>query len=119
MSFSTIKKVAIVAGAAALALILWHWVLPVALPFALGALVSLAAEPLARLLCRRLKVPRTAASGVAVTVALVAIGSLAVLATALLLRQLTSLSHTICTTHVDFTTCYVTYIKCVHRLTVF
>ena len=94
MSFSTIKKVAIVAGAAALALILWHWVLPVALPFALGALVSLAAEPLARLLCRRLKVPRTAASGVAVTVALVAIGSLAVLATALLLRQLTSLSHT-------------------------
>ena len=95
MSFSTIKRAAVVAGAAALALVLWHWVLPVALPFALGALVALAAEPLARLLCRRLKLPRVAASGIAVTVMLVAVGSLAVLLTALLLKQLTGLSGTV------------------------
>ena len=95
MSFSTFKKAAITVGAAALALILWHWVLPVALPFALGALVALAAEPLVRLLCRRLKLNRTAAAGISVTAALLAVLSLAVLVTALLLRQLTGLSHTL------------------------
>lgn len=95
MTFSTIKKAALVAGAIALAIILWHWALPVALPFALGAVVSLAAEPLVRLLCRRVHLSRGFSAGIGVTVALLGLLSLAVLLTALLLRQLTNLTATV------------------------
>lgn len=94
MTFSTIKKAAVVVGAGVLAILLWRWAVPVALPFALGALVALAAEPLVGLLSRRLHMPRAAAAGLGVSAALLGVLSLAVLLTALLLRQLTGLSDT-------------------------
>lgn len=90
MSFLTIKKAAALAGAAVAAVLLWRFGLPVALPFLLGALVALAAEPLVGFLGRKL--PRSLSSAVGVSVALLALLSLLVLLTALLLRQLTGLS---------------------------
>ena len=90
MSLSLVKKVALFAGAAVAAVLLWRFGLPVALPFLLGALVALTAEPVVSLLSRRMR--RSAASVVGVTAALLALLSLLVLLTALLLRQLTGLS---------------------------
>lgn len=73
-----------------LLLLFWRFVLPVALPFGLGALLALTAEPLVQLLSRRMK--RGAAAGIGVTAALVGVLSLLVLLSAALLRQLGTLT---------------------------
>jgi len=93
MSFPAIKKAAALAGAAVAAILLWRFGLPVALPFLLGALVALAAEPLVKLLSRRLSRGLSAAIGVSAT--LLAVLTVLVLLTALLLRQLTGLTDTV------------------------
>ena len=46
------------------------FLLPVLLPFVMGALIALAAEPLVALLSRRVKLPRSVSTGLGVTVAL-------------------------------------------------
>lgn len=91
MSFPFLKKAAGLIAAAAVAVLVWRWALPVALPFLLGALVALAAEPLVRPLSGRMR--RSLASGIGITLALAALLSLMILLTALLLRQLTGFSH--------------------------
>ena len=90
MHFPDLKQALSLALAALAALVLWRWGLPVALPFLLGLLVALAAEPLVGLLRRRL--PHAAASAVGVTLTLLGLLSLLVLLTAALLRQLTGLA---------------------------
>lgn len=90
MHFPTLKQALSFSLAALAAVVLWRWGLPVALPFLLGLLVALAAEPLVKLCCRRL--PRPAASALGVTVTILALLSLLVLLTAVLLRQLTGLA---------------------------
>ena len=91
MSFPFLKKAAGFAAAAMVAVLVWRWALPVALPFLLGALVALAAEPLVRPLSCRMR--RSLASGIGITLALAALLCLMILLTALLLRQLTGFSH--------------------------
>ena len=86
MQFSTIKKITILAAVLLAAAALWKWLLPALIPFLLGTLLALAAEPLVALLGRRL--PRGAATGIGVTAALLGMLSLLVLLTALLFRQL-------------------------------
>lgn len=90
MHFPDLKQSLSFALAALAAVVLWRWGLPVALPFALGLLVALAAEPLVKLSCRRL--PRAAASALGVSITLLGLLSLLVLLTAVLLRQLTGLT---------------------------
>lgn len=90
MNPSTFKKTAIAAGILALCAVLWRWVLPVALPFALGALIAVTAEPLVKLLGKKL--PRSAAAGIGVTAALLGVLGILVLLTALLFRQLGQLT---------------------------
>ena len=69
-----------------------RYLLPTLLPFLLAALLALAAEPLVSFLHDRLRIPRGAASGIGVSIALL-LAVLAVLTLcALLLRQLGSLS---------------------------
>ncbi|MBQ7416403.1 MAG: sporulation integral membrane protein YtvI [Oscillospiraceae bacterium] len=61
--------------------------LPVLLPFLLGAGLALAAEPLAGVLERRIRLPRAAASGIAVTAVFVLLIAVATLLIALILRE--------------------------------
>ena len=86
MQFSTIKKIAVLAAVLLTAAVLWKWLLPALIPFLLGTLLALAAEPLVALLGKRL--PRGAATGIGVTVALLGLLALLVVLTALLFRQL-------------------------------
>lgn len=65
-----------------------QYLLPLALPFLLGAVLALAAEPLVSLLCSRLRMPRGAAAGIGVTAAVCLITLLVLTICGLLLRQL-------------------------------
>lgn len=95
MTFPPVRKLILLAAAILGAILLWRWGLPVALPFALGALVALAAEPLVKLLHKKAQLPRGAASAIGVSITLLGLLSLLVLLTALLFRQLTGLTHTV------------------------
>lgn len=92
MSQSTISKILITL---AVLLGLWlgtQYLLPIAIPFLLAALLAVAAEPLVRVFHKRLKLPRAAASGIGVLIALV-VAALAVLVLcALLVRELGQLA---------------------------
>lgn len=66
------------------------YVFPIVFPFLLGGALALAAEPLVRLLSRRL--PRGIAAGIGVSVTLVLLGCLLLLLTALLVRELGQLA---------------------------
>lgn len=92
MAFPTIKKGLTLVGAVLVAVLGWRYGLPVALPFLLGGLAALAADPLVNLLNRRLRLPRPAASGIGVTAVLLGVLTLLIFLTALALRQLTGLT---------------------------
>ena len=64
----------------------FRFLLPIGLPFLLGGLLAIAAEPTVRLLSKKL--PRAVASGVGVSVALVLIGSVLFLLMSLLVKEL-------------------------------
>ena len=68
-----------------------RYLLPLVLPFLLGAGVALAAEPLVSLLSRRL--PRTAAAGIGVTAALALLASVTAVLCGLVIRELGLLAH--------------------------
>lgn len=80
-------------GIAGLALWLGSkYVLPLLLPFLLGALAAFAAEPAVAFLNRRLKMPRLLAAGVGVTAAILLLLGLVGALGAVLLRQVTRLA---------------------------
>jgi len=92
MPVSTAKKL-LYALAAFIAL--WagvKFVLPVVLPFLLGALIALASEPAVRLGVGQLKLPRWLASGLGVCATLVLLITVLWLAGALAVRELTELA---------------------------
>ena len=75
--------------------ILWlcaEYVFPLLLPFALGAGLCFAAEPMVRLLTRRLHLPRWAATAICVSAVCALVLAALTLALALLARQMRSLS---------------------------
>lgn len=90
MQFPPVKKIALAALAVLAAILLWRYGLPVALPFLLGALVALAAEPLVALLSK--KTGRGVASAIGVSVTLAGLLTLLALLTSLLMHQLTGLT---------------------------
>lgn len=65
-----------------------RYVLPVALPFLLGGVVALAAEPGVRLAVRKARIPRGLAAGISVTAVLVAVLALFSVLGAFLVREL-------------------------------
>lgn len=81
-------KLAIIA---VISLILWlgiRFFLPIFLPFFLGGALAFAAEPLTVFLCRRLRLPRSAAVGISVSAAFCFFLLLVLLLGALILREL-------------------------------
>lgn len=65
-----------------------HFLLPLALPFLLGALVAAGAEPLVKLCIRKLHLPRGAAAGVGVSATLLLLTALLVLLGSAAVREL-------------------------------
>ena len=92
MERSTLKRLLwLIAGL----LGLWaaiEYLLPLSLPFLLGALLAIGAEPLVLLAQRHLKLPRSLASGVGVTLTLLLFIALISLLGAFALRELVSLA---------------------------
>lgn len=80
------RNIAALLGVFALVWLSLKYIMPVLLPFLLGTALAVAAEPLVRLLAKRL--PRGAAAGVGVTVTLVLLSCLLILLTALLVKEL-------------------------------
>lgn len=71
--------------------LLWlggKFLLPLCLPFLLGAALALAAEPLVSVLCRRIRLPRVLSAGIGVSAAFVGIALLVLLFLAFLVREL-------------------------------
>lgn len=66
--------------------------LPLLLPFLLGAALALAAEPAVAFCCSRLKLPRAAASGIGITMTFVLLALVIVLLCALAVRELQTLA---------------------------
>lgn len=69
----------------------WLWLrflLPVSLPFLMGSGLALAAEPMTRFLCARLRLPRSVAAGISVTAAFCFLTLAILMLCALLLREL-------------------------------
>lgn len=69
-----------------------QFLLPLTLPFLLGGLLALAAEPIVSVLYRKFRLPRTLASGVGVSMAFFLLTLLVMLLCALLIRELQVLS---------------------------
>ena len=81
--------------AAASILGLWlgiRFLLPLSMPFLLGAGLALLAEPVVRLLSRRFHLPRSAAAGIGVTMAFCFLALLLLMLAALALKELRSLA---------------------------
>lgn len=92
MSSSILRKIGLLlAGAAAVWLAVRH-LLPIAMPFALALVLALAAEPLVKVFHGQLRLPRWAATGIGVTVALGLIALGATVLGALVVRQLRGLA---------------------------
>ena len=84
---STFRRYLTLAGGLLVGWLFIRYALPVLLPFLLGAGLALAAEPLVRLLNRRLRLPRWLAAGVGVTAVFILLLALLVLLIALLVRE--------------------------------
>ena len=88
----TLKNLSALAGIFLLVWLSLRWLLPLVLPFLMGAALALAAEPLVGFLCRQLKLPRGLSAGIGVTGSLGLLAAVLVLLTATLLRELASLA---------------------------
>ncbi|MBO7252467.1 MAG: sporulation integral membrane protein YtvI [Oscillospiraceae bacterium] len=89
------KKIFSVISAFLVAWIALRFLLPLFLPFLVGALLALAAEPFTRYLCRRLHLPRSFSAGVSVSLTFALICGIALLVCAFVLRELGLLAQTL------------------------
>ena len=87
MKKNTVRKYMFAAGGLIVLAFLWKWLLPILLPFLLAWGLAALAEPLVKVLCR-LRLPRTAASGLGITMTLVILILMLMSLLALLMRQL-------------------------------
>ena len=87
MPKTTVKKVFLATAVVAGLWLLLRWLLPVALPFLLGALLAMASEPAVAFGENRLHLPRKVASGLGVSLTLALLAGLMVLLGAILVRQ--------------------------------
>lgn len=87
-----IKKILILVGVYLALFLAAKYLLPLFLPFLLGAALALAAEPLVRSLSGKLRLPRAAAAAIGVSMSFSLLALLVMLLCALVLRQLRQLS---------------------------
>ncbi|MCD7755273.1 MAG: sporulation integral membrane protein YtvI [Firmicutes bacterium] len=92
MASNGIRRLALLAAAVAGVWLFSRYLLGIAAPFLLAALLALAAEPLVKFLNTRLHLPRGAAAGIGVGTALIFTVLLLALLVALLLRELRALA---------------------------
>ncbi len=105
MHRDTLRRAALLAGGFLGVWLFFRYLLPIFLPFLLGLLLALAAEPAVRTGTQLLKLPRWAATGVGVTLTLIllltlvgAIGAIAVKELSVLAQRLPDLQETAQTT---------------------
>lgn len=86
------KKILIVAGICLALSLALRYLMPLLLPFVLGAALALAAEPLVRVLTGKLRMPRAAASAIGICMSFSLLALVLMLLCGLLMRQLRQLS---------------------------
>ena len=91
MSLFTPKRVLLVLLLAILGWVSVRYLVPIAMPFLLAALLAVAAEPLVSALQKRLHLPRAAATGIGVSISVVLLILILMVLGALLVRQLNRL----------------------------
>ena len=91
----SLGKIFLIFGLFLLGVLVLRYLLPVFLPFLLGALLALAAEPAVKLSVRYLKLPRSAAAGLGVTATLLLLAATLSLVGALAVKELGSLAKTL------------------------
>ena len=72
-------------------LVFWlgiHYLLPLTLPFLLGTVLALLAEPMVGFFCKRFHMPRSVSAGVGVSMTFFCLGLLVLMAAAFLVREL-------------------------------
>lgn len=92
MNRPTVRKIGFLILAFLLLFLASRFLLPILLPFLLAAVLTFAAEPLVWVFEKKLHLPRSAASGIGISLALVITCLLIVLFCSVLLKQLTSLT---------------------------
>lgn len=92
MSAPLLKKLPALLGIFLAAWLGIRYLLPVLLPFLLGAGVAFAAEPLVAMAERRLRLPRAAAAGIGVTVTLIGLAGLLSILGAVIVKELGQLA---------------------------
>ncbi len=92
MTRSQIKKIALLLALLAGLWIGFQWLLPLAVPFLIGAALALAAEPAVEFAAGKWKLPRALASGICVSGTMLLLLGLLVIFGSLLLRQLARLT---------------------------
>ena len=95
MGHSSLRKAFVLLG---LFLCLWlalRYLLPVFLPFLLGGLIAVSAEPAVRLSVKHLKLPRAAAAGLGVTATLILLTATLSVVGALAVKELGALAQTV------------------------
>lgn len=92
MSAQWIRKALLGLGLAVAVWLAIRFVLPVSIPFLLGAVLALAAEPLVKLGVKSCRLPRAVAAGIGVSVTMVLLGAVVLFAGALIVRELGSLA---------------------------
>lgn len=95
MGSSSLRKALVLLGLFLLFWLVMRYLLPVLLPFFLGTLLALAAEPAVKLSMRHLKLPRGVSAGLGVTATLVLLTAALSLVGALAVKELDSLAKTI------------------------
>lgn len=92
MSRPQVKKYAVMLALLAVLWISVKWLLPLAIPFLIGAALALAAEPAVAFSVKKGKLPRFLAAGICVSATMVLLLGLLVILGSLLLRQLGQLT---------------------------
>lgn len=92
MQRETIRRAALLAGGFLGAWLFFKYLLPIGLPFLLGLLLALAAEPVVRAGTQILKLPRWAATGIGVTLTLVLLITLVGILGAAVVKELSVLA---------------------------
>lgn len=92
MEKSTLRRLLTALGLVALLVLGANYVLPIAMPFLLGGLVALAAEPLVRLAQRQLRFSRGFAAGLGVSVTLLLLAGLLSVLGAFFLKEMVQLA---------------------------
>ena len=92
MQSSPFRKLLLITGILLLVWLILQYLMPILTPFLLAIVLTLSAEPMVGFLQKRAKLPRSAATGIGVTITLILLTLVLTVLFLLLLRQLRSLA---------------------------